>query len=46
MKMDSVQQEIEPYRQKLRPDWTQAEGFILGIGAKKFIIADPVIVYG
>ena len=25
---------------------TQAEGFILGLGAKIFIIAGPVIAYG
>lgn len=25
---------------------TQAEGFILGVGAKMFTIAGPVIVYG
>ena len=28
------------------PNWTHAEGFILGIGAKMFTIAGPVIVYG
>ena len=28
------------------PNWTQAEGFILGLGAKMFTIAGPVIVYG
>ena len=28
------------------PKWTQAEGFILGVGAKMFTIAGPVIVYG
>ena len=28
------------------PNWTQAEGYILGLGAKMFIIAGPVIVYG
>ena len=34
-------------RQKtLRPKLTQAEGFILGVGAKMFTIAGPVIVYG
>ena len=39
--------ENEPFRQKtLRPNWTQAEGFILGIAAKMFTIAGPVIVYG
>jgi stage V sporulation protein AC len=27
------------------PNWTQAEGFILGVGAKMFTIAGPVIVY-
>jgi stage V sporulation protein AC len=37
----------EPIRQKtLRPNWIQAEGFILGVGAKMFTIAGPVIVYG
>ena len=28
------------------PNCTQAEGFILGVGAKIFQIAGPVIVYG
>ena len=28
------------------PKLTQAEGFILGVGAKMFTIAVPVIVYG
>ena len=28
------------------PKLTQAEGFILGDGAKMFAIAGPVIVYG
>ena len=28
------------------PKLTHAEGFILGVGAKKFTIAGPVIVYG
>jgi stage V sporulation protein AC len=28
------------------PNLTPAEGFILGVGAKMFIIAGPVIVYG
>ncbi|MBQ9148796.1 MAG: SpoVA/SpoVAEb family sporulation membrane protein [Oscillospiraceae bacterium] len=28
------------------PNWTAAEGFILGVGAKMFTIAGPVIVYG
>ncbi len=28
------------------PNWTQAEGFILGLGAKIFQIAGPVIAYG
>ena len=40
-------EEFELFRQKiLRPNWTQAEGFILGVGAKMFTIAGPVIVYG
>jgi len=33
-------------RKTLGPNWTQAEGFILGVGAKIFTIAGPVIVYG
>ena len=38
---------FEVFRQKaLRPKLTQAEGFILGVGAKMFTIAGPVIVYG
>ena len=38
---------FEPIRQIiLRPTWTQAEGFVLGVGAKMFTIAGPVIVYG
>ena len=28
------------------PKLTQAEGFILGVAAKMFTIAGPVIVYG
>ena len=28
------------------PSLTPAEGFILGVGAKMFTIAGPVIVYG
>lgn len=28
------------------PNLTQAEGFILGVGAKMFTIAGPVLVYG
>ena len=27
------------------PNWIHAEGFILGVGAKMFAIAGPVIVY-
>jgi stage V sporulation protein AC len=39
--------EFKLSRQKtLRPKLTQAEGFILGIGAKMFTIAGTVIVYG
>jgi len=42
-----LSKEIEPFRQKtLRPKLTQAEEFILGVGAKMFTIAGPVIVYG
>ena len=28
------------------PNWTHAEGFILGVGAEIFTITDQVIVYG
>ena len=28
------------------PNWTQAEGYILGVSAKIFTIAGPVILYG
>ena len=28
------------------PNWTHAEGMILGTAAKMFTIAEPVIVYG
>ena len=28
------------------PNLTHAEGFVLGVGAKMFTIASPVIVYG
>ncbi len=28
------------------PKLTQAEGYVLGVGAKMFSIAGPVIVYG
>ena len=28
------------------PNLTQAEGFVLGLGAKMFQVAGPVIVYG
>jgi stage V sporulation protein AC len=34
------------YKKILRPKLIQAEGFILGVGAKLFTIAGPVIVYG
>ena len=29
----------------MRTNWPQAEGLILGVDAKIFAIADPVIVY-
>ena len=32
--------------QRLRPIFTAAEGLVMGVGAKIFIIAGPVIVYG
>lgn len=33
-------------KKTLRPNLAAAEGFILGVGAKMFTIAGPVIVYG
>lgn len=33
-------------RECMGPKLTQAESFILGVGAKMFTIAGPVIVYG
>ncbi len=32
--------------QVMCPNLTQAEGFVLGVGANMFKIAGPVIVYG
>jgi len=32
--------------ESMGPKLTQAEGFVLGVGAKMFTIAGPVIVYG
>ena len=32
--------------QVMGPALTAAEGFVLGVGAKMFTIAGPVIVYG
>lgn len=32
--------------QRMSPNLTAAEGFVLGVGAKMFTIAGPVIVYG
>ena len=34
------------FEKTLGPNLTAAEGFILGVGAKMFTIAGPVIVYG
>lgn len=31
---------------RMSPICKQAEGFVLGVGAKMFTIAGPVIVYG
>ena len=44
---DLAQNNLSQFDKKtLRPKLTQAEGFILGVGAKMFTIAGPVIVYG
>ena len=32
--------------ENMGPNWTHAEGFVLGVGAKMFAIAEIVIVYG
>ena len=37
---------VSTHPKTLRPKLTQAEGFILGVGAKMFTIAGHVIVYG
>ena len=34
------------FEKTLSPKLTAAEGFVLGVGAKMFTIAGPVIVYG
>ena len=34
------------FEKTLGPKLTQAEGFVLGVGAKMFSIAGPVILYG
>jgi len=41
-----MQKDYLDFKEVLLPDLTQAEGFILGIGAKMFTIAGPVILYG
>ena len=41
-----MQKDYLDFKEVLLPDLTQAEGFILGVGAKMFTIAGPVIVYG
>ena len=37
---------VLPEHEYMGPSLTQAEGFILGVGAKMFTIAGPVIVFG
>ena len=41
-----MQKDYLDFKEVLLPDLTQAEGFILFVGAKMFTIAGPVIVYG
>lgn len=41
-----MQKDYLDFKEVLLPDLTQAEGFILGVGAKMSTIAGPVIVYG
>ena len=41
-----MQKDYLDSKEVLLPDLTQAEGFILGVGAKMFTIAGPVILYG
>ena len=37
---------VLPEHEYMSPNWTHAEGFILGVGAKMFTIAGTLIVYG
>jgi stage V sporulation protein AC len=47
LKWDDVTDPILGNEDRLMcPKLTQAEGWILGVGAKMFTIAGPVIVYG
>ena len=41
-----MQKDYLDFKEVLLPDLTQAEVFILGVGAKMFTIAGPVILYG
>jgi hypothetical protein len=41
-----AKQKNQTFRKIMGPKLTAAEGFILGVGAKMFTIAGPVIVYG
>lgn len=36
---------VQIKQQRMNPVWTAEEVFILGVGAKRFTIADSVIVY-
>ena len=46
-KIDSSQENLVLTEHEcMGPNLTQAEGFVLGVGAKMFTIANPVIVYG
>ncbi|MBE6801535.1 MAG: SpoVA/SpoVAEb family sporulation membrane protein [Ruminococcaceae bacterium] len=42
----SINNNIPAIIQKMGPNLTSSEGFILGVGAKMFTIAGPFIVYG
>ena len=41
-----LQFNVNIFTKSLCPILTAAEGFVLGVGAKMFTIAGPVIVYG
>ena len=43
---EEYRKKLSYFKKTLRPNLTAAEGLVLGVGAKMFTIAGPVIVYG